>query len=139
MEDAMTVSHKTYRRRAFSPAWVLAGLIGLVMFGNPQVVAAQTESAELCDAAQNFAAADMEVDRVATGSYEEQLAVQKAWHTALAALTEQLPAGEARSAAEALRGAKTTVSDEEWNEKQLNAYQVLSRYLAHRCKIQLAR
>lgn len=93
----MKRSDKTCRWNPLASSWILAGLIGVMTFGFPQIVAAQTGSTDVCEAAQKFAAADQEVDRVATASQQEQLAVQEAWHGARAALARQLPAGEARS------------------------------------------
>ncbi|MGH7573531.1 MAG: hypothetical protein ACREM1_00130 [Longimicrobiales bacterium] len=134
----MTPSETNYRRNPLAAAWILAGVICVMAF-HPQLAAAQTGSADVCGAAKDFAAADLEVGRVATASYDEQVAVQEAWHKALAALAEKLPAGEARSAAETLRGAKTVTSNEEWTEEQSNAYSVLSQDLEQRCNIQLDR
>lgn len=135
----MTGSHRTYRWYPLASARMLASLIGIMTFGTPQVVAAQTGSADVCEAARNFAAADLEVGRVATASQQEQLAAQEAWHEALAALAEQLPAGEARSAAETLHGAQTVASNEDWTEEQANAYKVLGQDLEERCNVQLQR
>lgn len=135
----MTPDHSTHRRHPLAWAWILASLICIMAFNDPQVAAAQTGSADVCEAAQKFAAADLEVGRVATASREEQLAAQQAWHAALAALADQLPAGNARSAAETLHGAQTVTSDKAWTEGQANAYKVLSQDLERRCNIQLQR
>lgn len=132
----MTGRHGMYRWPLTS-AWILAGLIGIMAFGNPQVVAAQTGSTETCEAAQNFAEADRDVDKFATGSYQEQLAAQEAWHEARGQLAKQLPAGEARSAAETLHDAKTVTSDEDWSQEHSNAYETLSKHLEKRCSVQL--
>lgn len=59
----MTPSHMNYRRNPLASAWILAGLICIMAFNDPHVAAAQTGSADVCDAAQNFAAADLEVGR----------------------------------------------------------------------------
>lgn len=138
-EEGMTGSHRMYRWHPLNPAWILAGMIGVMAFANPQAVAAQSGSAGTCDAAQNFAEADREVDRVATKSHQEQLAAQDAWHEARGTLAKQLPAGEARSAAETLHDAKTTTSDEEWSEEHSNAYETLSKHLAERCNVHIDR
>lgn len=136
MEEGMKGSHGMYRWPLTS-VWILAGLIGVMAFGNPQVVAAQNGSADVCDAALSFAQADQAVDRFATGSYQEQLAAQEAWHESRAALAKQLPPGEAKSAAETLHDAKTVAGDEEWSEEHKKAYQKLGKHLDERCNVQL--
>ncbi|MGH7577916.1 MAG: hypothetical protein ACREM1_22700 [Longimicrobiales bacterium] len=136
----MMSSDQTHPRRPLASAWILAGLIGVTTFAETQVVAAQTGSHEqLCEVAESFAAADRETIRVAKANREQQLAAQETWHQALAALADVLPAGDARSAAEVLRGAQTVASDEPWTGGQEKAYRVLAGHLEEHCNIELPR
>ena len=54
----MTRGHRTNRRDPLVFAWIFAGSSCIIAFSNPQVVAAQTGSADVCEAAQRFAEAD---------------------------------------------------------------------------------
>lgn len=136
----MKPRYRTHHRHAPASPWILAGLIAVTAIADPQIVTAQqTSSPDVCEAAERFAAADRATIKVAKASREEQLAAQETWHQALAALADQLPAGDARSAAETLRGAQTVASYDPWTEGQERAYRVLASDLEQRCNIELPR